>query len=181
MTFTHNKSPIKPNKRIPLQERRRRLIQLVREHPDWNQQELSDSLGVDKSTICRDLKTINEEFKVVNSEMWILSRERVLKEIRDNKAECMRRLNLCTKPHQGSRWMEEWTKLNIQESKILGINSPSHIMVNQELTIRKDEVDAGVNAALSQYEEPAIEIGPDGVIKLPAPVKKEKFDDRRSA
>ena len=178
MSFTHNQNPVKAHKRIPLQERRRRLIQLVREQPGWNQQELADSLGVDKSTVCRDLKIINEEFKVVNSEMWILSRERVLKEIRDNKAECMRRLDLCTRAHQGSRWMEEWTKLNLQESKILGINSPSHIMINQEMTIRKEEVDAGVNAALSQHEESAIEIGPDGVIKIPA---KEEINDRRSA
>ena len=167
MTFTHSFSPFKVNKRIPLAERKRRLIELVREHPDWDQGQLGEALGINKSTVCRHLKTINDEFNLVNSEMWALSRKRVLEEIRDNKAECMRRLNLCAKANQGSRWMEEWTKLNLQESKILGINSPSHIMVHQELTIRKDEIDAGVNAALAQYEEPAIEIGKDGIIKLP--------------
>ena len=167
MTFTHNRSPMKWRRRIPLEERKRRLIQLVRDHPDWDQTQLGEALGIDKSTVSRNLKTINEEFKVVNSEMWTLSRERVLKEIRENKAECMSRLERCVKPHQGSRWMEEWTKLNLQESKILGINSASHIMVHEELTIRKEEIDAGVNAALAQFEEPIIEIGQDGVIKLP--------------
>jgi len=166
MSFTHNKHPLKMTKRIPLEERKRRLIQLVRDHPDWDQTQLGAELGIDKSTVSRNLKVINDEFKVVNSEMWILSRERILKEIRENKAECMRRLKLCTKASQGSRWMEEWSKLNFQESKILGVNSASHIMVHEELTIRKEEIDAGVNAALAQYEEPIIEIGPDGVVKL---------------
>lgn len=167
MSFTHTKSPTSPQKRIPINERRRRLIVLVREHPDYDQTELAQTLGVDKSTVCRDLKAINEEFTVVNSEMWTLSRERILKEIRDNKAECMRRLELCTRASQGSRWMEEWTKLNLQECKILGVNSPSHIMIHQETIIRKEDIDAGVNAALAQASEPVIEIGPDGAIQLP--------------
>jgi hypothetical protein len=166
MTFTHNKHPLKMTKRIPIEERKRRLIQLVRDHPDWDQTQLGLELGIDKSTVSRNLKVINDEFKVVNSEMWILSRERILKEIRENKAECMRRLKLCSKPHQGSRWMEEWSKLNFQESKILGVNSPSHVMIHEELTINKIEIDAGVNAALAQYEEPIIEIDKDGTVKL---------------
>jgi hypothetical protein len=167
MSFTHNRNPLKPQKRIPIEERKRRLIQLVRDHPDWDQTQLGEELGIDKSTVSRNLKTINDELNIVTSEMWTLNRTRILKEIRDNKAECMRRLDLCTIPSQGSRWMEEWTKLNLQESKILGVNSPSHIMIHKELVIRKEDVDAGINAALLQYKEPAIEIGKDGVIKLP--------------
>ena len=167
MSFTHRNGLKPQRKKIGIMERRRKLIQLVREHPDWGQQSLAEALVVNKSTICKDLKEINEEFTVVNSEMWLLSRERVLSEIRENKQKCMDKLTLCTKPHQGARWMEEWTKLMIQEARILGINSPSHIMVHQELTIHKDEMDAGVNAALAQFEEPIIEIGKDGQIKLP--------------
>lgn len=166
MSFTNNKGQTKLQKRIPIHERRRRLIILVREHPDYNQDELARELNVDKSTICRDLKAINEEFTVVNSEMWTLSRERILKEIRDNKAECMRRLELCTRASQGSRWMEEWTKLNLQECKILGVNSPSHVMIHQETIIRKEEIDAGVDAALAAYKEPDIVIK-NGIIQLP--------------
>jgi hypothetical protein len=167
MSFTHSQGRRKQRKKVGILERRRQLIQLVREHPDWQQQQLADVLGVNRSTVCHDLKEINEEFTIVNSEMWLLSRERVLSEIRENKQKCMDRLAACTKAHQGARWMEEWTKLMVQESKILGINSPSHIMVHQELTIRKEEIDAGINAALAQFEEPIIEIGKDGVIKLP--------------
>jgi hypothetical protein len=166
-SFTHNKTPGGNIRRLPLQMRRRELIQLVREHPDWRQEQLAAALKCDKSTISRDLREINEEFKVVNSDMWILSRERILSEIRDNKAECMRRLHLCSKPHQGARWMEEWSKLLLQESKILGINSPSHVMIQQETTITKEEKDAAINATLAQYEEPVIEIGPNGHIMLP--------------
>ena len=177
MSFTHNKHPMKMHHRIPIEERKRRLIELVREHPDWDQSQLGAELGIDKSTVSRNLKTINDEFKLVNSQMWILSRERVLKEIRDNKAECMRRLKACSRPHQGSRWMEEWSKLNLQESKILGINSPSHIMVHEELTIRKEEIDAGVNAALAQYEEPVIEINKDGIVTLP-PLIEDKTGEK---
>lgn len=172
MSFTHNKHPLKMTKRIPIEERKRRLIQLVRDHPDWDQTQLGAELGIDKSTVSRNLKTINDEFKIVNSEMWILSRERILKEIRENKAECMQRLKSCSKAHQGSRWMEEWTKLNHQESKILGVNSPSHVMIHEELTIRKEEIDAGVNAALAQYKEPIIEIGKDGIVKLTTALPK---------
>ena len=168
-TFTHNKIPGGRKRLIPTHERRRLLIRAVRENPGWTQEELARELKVDKSTICRDLKIINEEFKVVNSDMWILSRERVLKEMRDQKAECLRRLALCTKASQGARWQEEWTKLSIQESRILGINSPSHIMIQQETIIRKEEKDAAVDAAFAQFNGDEIIIGKNGIISLPAP------------
>jgi hypothetical protein len=132
-------------------ERRRRLIELVREHPDWDQQMLADTLKVNKSTVSRDLRIINEEFKIVNSEHWLLHRDRVLKEIKEQKEECLRRLRGCTKPHQGARWQEEWTKLMQNEAKILGINSPSHIMVK--------------------------EIGEDGKIAIPAILDSETEND----
>lgn len=178
MSFTYKKSKIQ-RKKFGILERRRKLIQLTREHPDWLQQQLADALNVNKSTVCKDLKEINEEFTIVNSEMWLLSRERVLSEIRENKEKCMDKLAACTKPHQGARWMEEWTKLMIQEARILGINSPSHVMVHQELTIVKEEVDAGVNAALAQFEEPIIEVGKDGVIKLPL-IEDKNIENRDS-
>ena len=171
MGFTHKKHPIAMQRRIPIAERKRKLLEVIRDHPDWDQEQIGAKLGINKSTVSRNLKAINDEFRLVNSEMWGISRERVLKELRENKSECMRRLRACIKPHQGSRWMEEWTKLNLQESKILGINSASHIMVHEELTIRKEEKDAGVNAALAQYEEPAIEIGKDGTVKLPLQIE----------
>lgn len=180
MSFTHNKradASRELKKRVPLQERRRRLIRLTREHPEYTQQEYAEALSVDTSTVCRDFKEINEEFKIVNADMWLLSRERMLKEIRDNKAECMRRLGLCTKASQGSRWMEEWTKLSIQEGKILGINSPSHVMVHQETVIRKEDKDAAVDAAFATIGEPQMIIGEDGVISLPQLLAPEAEPD----
>jgi hypothetical protein len=166
-SFTHNKVIGGQQRRIPMLERRRILIRTVREHPGWTQDELAANLKCDKSTVCRDLKAINEEFKIINSDMWILSRERVLKEIRDQKAECLRRLKLCTKAATGSRWQEEWTKLIIQEAKILGINSPSHIMVHEETVIVKEEKDAAVDAAFAQFQNDTIVIGEDGTISIP--------------
>ncbi len=141
-------------KKLQIAQRRRKLIDLIRENPDYNTRELAEVLGVNKGTVSRDLKKINEELNMQTTEDFMIHRNRILNEIHIHKKLCMERLQkLHHSPHQGSRWMEEWSKLLEKEIRILGVNAPDKMMIKHSQELTKEQKDAATNAALGVIED----------------------------
>ena len=144
-------------KKMKIAQRRRRLIELMREHIDWNQQDLADELGVSKSTVAEDLKQINEELNMQTLEDWMVQRQRIILEIEGNKKICMDKLKkLHHSPHQGARWMEEWSKLQEKIIRIYGVYSPEKLMIKASQEFSKEQKDAAVDAALGAVNGGAV-------------------------
>lgn len=136
-------------KRLKIAQRKQRLIELMRENLDWSQQQLAKELGVDRSTIARDLKEINEELNMQTIDDWMVQRQRIILEIEQNKKVCMDKLEkLKHSPHQGARWMEEWSKLQEKMIRIYGVYSPEKLMIRHSQEFSKEQKDAAVDAAL---------------------------------
>jgi DNA-binding MarR family transcriptional regulator len=141
-------------KQLRIAQRRKKLIALIRENPDYQQGDLAEMMGVNRSTVSRDLKEINEELNMQTVEDFMIHRHRILSEIQENKELCMERLKrLANSPHQGSRWMEEWNKLVEKEARIFGLYAPDKMMIKHSQEFSKQEKDAAVNAALGVVED----------------------------
>jgi transcriptional antiterminator len=136
-------------KKLKIAQRKQRLIELMREHVDWNQQDLAKELGVNRSTVAKDLKEINEELNMQTIDDWMVQRQRIILEIEENKRVCMERLKrLHGSPHQGARWMEEWSKLQEKIIRIYGVYSPEKMMIRHSQEFSKEQRDAAVDAAV---------------------------------
>ena len=161
-------------KKLSIFHRRQKITQILAKDPNVPQYQIAKMLGVDKSTISNDIKEMNDSLNIENVDAWALHRVRVLREIEANKQKCMERMEKL-KPHQGARWMEEWTKLIEKEIKILGISSPEKLMVHQETVIKTEEHDAAVKGVMKSLEVNAnnVEVGKDGVVRIPQ-LKKVK-------
>lgn len=160
-------------RKLPVEQRQRELIRLLRDNPGAQHSELAEKLGVNKSTISRDLKAITENLRMMNSEAWMAHRDRILFEIEGNKQECMRRLKNCTRPHQGARWMEEWGKLTDKQVRILGLNAPERVLLDTGDDFSKREADAAVQKALAAMGINVIDVTPE-VKELPQPQENEE-------
>jgi len=150
-------------KKVRIAQRKKRLIDLMRQCPDYNQQQLADDLGVARSTVSRDLKEINEELNLQTVEDFMIQRQRILMELETNKDVCMKKLQaLNHSPHQGARWMEEWSKIQEKIIRIYGIYSPEKMMIKHSQEFSKEQKDAAVNAALGVMDDnlAAIDITP---------------------
>jgi IS30 family transposase len=141
-------------KRVRIAQRKKRLIDLMRQCPDYNQEELADELGVARSTVSRDLKEINEELNLQTVEDFMIQRSRILMELEANKDLCMSKLkSLKHSPHQGARWMEEWSKIQEKVIRIYGIYSPEKMMIKHSQEFSKEQKDAAVDAALGVMKD----------------------------
>jgi DNA-binding MarR family transcriptional regulator len=140
----------------------------IKENPGLSHAELAEIVGCDRSTIARDLRAISDELRIQTTEDFMLHRERVLREVQANKDECMRRLNACKNPAQGSRWMDEWNKLIEKEIRMLGLHAPEKLMLSIKDEFSKEERDAAVNAALAGMDD-VIDVLPESIRSLPAP------------
>jgi len=150
MSFT-NRGHVSHKRYFSIAQRRKKVASLIQENPGWTQNDLAEALGVNKSTVCRDIKEINQELNLATQDVFMSNRKRVLHEIHTRKQACLDKLDeLAAHPAKGSRWQEEWTKLVTLEIKIIGLGSPQHMIISQEEHLSKDENDAVVNAVLSQ-------------------------------
>ena len=151
--------------KFQLADRRKRLLDCIQANPGLTHAQLGEAVGCDRATISRDLRAIADELKLQTTEDFMIHRDRVLREIHGNKFECMRRLNECKSPHQGSRWMDEWNKLVEKEIRMLGLNAPERVMLSIKDDFTKEERDAAINAAL--YSMDIIDITPDNMKQIP--------------
>lgn len=149
--------------KLSVQVRRRKIVTMITNRPSISQGEIGEALGVNRSTISRDLKSLSEELKIQNQEGWLIHRERVLREIIAKQVDCEHRLAaLKDSPRSGSRWMEEWRKLKEMEARILGLYSADRLIITEEQTFDKDQEDAAIDAALKAagFDENVIDITP---------------------
>jgi hypothetical protein len=142
---------VSAKKKMMSMDRQHRILEHLRQDPSLTNAQLAAILGVDKATISRDLKGLSEEYKNSNIANYELQRERILNEIRLNKIECMRRLRSLG-DREGSRWMEEWTKLTEKEMKIIGIGNNDVLTIERGKSFDKHEHDAAINAMLKMHE-----------------------------
>jgi transcriptional antiterminator len=141
-------------KKVRIAQRKEKVITMMRQHPDFTQQDIADQLGVNRSTIAKDLKEINEELNMQTIEDWMVQRQRILIEIQENKKLCMDKLKkLHHSPHQGARWMEEWSKLAEKEIRIYGVYSPEKMMIKHSQEFSKEQKDAAVDAAIGATKD----------------------------
>jgi predicted transcriptional regulator len=139
----------KAKKRMKLAERRKRVAEAMRENPTATQSEIAKLVGVDHATISRDIKVITEEYRLQTSEAFMVHLDRTLRELETMKGVCVNRLNrLKSEAHRGTRWMEEWTKLQQLEIKLLGLNAPEKFIVEKHDGFTKQEKDDAMKAAL---------------------------------
>ena len=166
----------KRKKKFSMHARRERVMHMLAKDPSLTQQKIAKDLGVDRSTIAKDIKEMNESLNVENVDAWALHRARVLREIQSNKLECMDRLRRCGKAHQGARWMEEWTKLIEREIKILGLASPEKLLIKQEKTIKTAAHDAAVDGILKSFDMNVVNtvIDEDGIVRVPKKIEDKK-------
>lgn len=150
-----------PMRRYTMHKRRELVVEIMIKEPGIQQDEIARRMGVDRSTISRDLKALTEQMKIQNSEAFLMERQRILNEIRINKQECMNRLSRLSEAHRGSRWMEEWTKLVNLEVKILGVASPDHLVIEEKAKFDKAQEDAAIDAVIGTFVDDVIDITPN--------------------
>jgi len=135
-------------KKIAGVDRQNRILEYLRGDPSLTNAQLAAMLGVDKAKIGKDLRELSEEFKTSNIANFELQRGRILNEIRMNKIECMRRLRGLG-DREGSRWMEEWTKLTEKEMKIVGVGLNETLTIERGKSFDKLQHDAAINAMMA--------------------------------
>ncbi len=139
---------------IQKNERKRNIILLMREHPDWTHQEIAKHLGVDRATVSRDLSELTRDLQKMNSEAFQLHWQRMLMEIAANKQLCMEMLKdaHASKRGSGSRWMEELSKIMMLEMKLLGLDKFDPTLAVERKPFDKTQRDAAIEAAVKGYE-----------------------------
>jgi hypothetical protein len=128
-------------------------MQLMKEHPGILFQEIASALGVDRSTVTRDMQELTRQMEVQTREDFSMHQKRLLEDIQIKKGMCMDKLNLCVSPTSGARWMEEYTKLLNLECKILSMFNPDKVLPKEskeKLKIGKRERDAAVQAVMDE-------------------------------
>jgi DNA-binding CsgD family transcriptional regulator len=164
--------------KLKVARRRKKILELMRKNPDYTYAELAEVIGVSRMTIANDMRKINEEVNMQTVEDFMIHRQRVLTEIWEKKNLCMDRLNKL-KPHQGARWMEEYSKLLDKEIRVLGLYAPEKMMIKHSQEASKEQRDAAVNAALGVVTENPTVI--DLVQKqIPEKTEEKKDDDSDS-
>jgi DNA-binding CsgD family transcriptional regulator len=166
-------------------QRRKKIIMLLRENPGYTHQDLADKLSCNRGTISSDLKAIDAELTIQNREDFdaeltiqnredfMLHRDRILRELQSNKDECMRRLNACSNPAQGSRWMEEWSKLTEKEIRMLGVNMPERLHITNEEIASKEDQDKAVDAVIGFLDEDVIDVEAEEIVPQITHIKKD--------
>ena len=160
--------------------RRKKIIMLLRENAGYTHQDLADKLGCNRGTISSDLKAIDAELTIQNREDFMLHRDRILRELQGNKDECMRRLSACKNPAQGSRWMEEWSKLTEKEIRMLGVNMPERLHITAEEVASKEDQDKAVDAVIGFLDDDVIDVEADEVVQQITHIKKDKDESSSS-
>lgn len=136
-------------KKLQMADRRKRVAQAMRDNPSATMKEIGEIVGCDHTTVSRDVKVITEEYRLQTSEAFMIHLDRSLREIEIMKDVCINRMNrLKSQAHQGTRWMEEWTKLKQLEIKLLGLNAPEKFIVEKHDGFTKQERDDAIKAAL---------------------------------
>jgi len=141
-------------------ERRVKVSELFKKR--YKHYEIAQMLGVDRSTITKDIKAIQKEWKAEALDNLHIVRLRELADLDDMERICIERLEkLAKNPHQGSRWMEERRKIKERRSKLLGLDAEQKMSVKRELTIiTKEKRDQVVLAALGNRLPEGIEYNP---------------------
>ena len=142
-------------KQLAIAERRNKIAQILHEDPSTKQVDLAEQLGVNIGTISRDIKAITEQIQLQTTEVFEIYFQRELNNIEEKQHICEDRITRLHKnAHQGSRWMEEWTKLQALKIRMLGLNAPEKFLVRTATDLTKEERDAAFKAAIGiDYEE----------------------------
>lgn len=163
-----------------IQERRANVLDLYKKR--YSQWEIAAILNVDQATVSRDIRAIQDLLLASAIDDLLVVRIRDLMDLDEMEKECIRRLEGCTHPTQGSRWMEERLKIKKRRSKLLGLDSPQKYEVKKvSANLTTEQTDKLINAALGG-EVPAglIENMPDDVKQLTEgeDFEVEKTDDQ---
>lgn len=134
-------------KKIMLQDRRRRIAEIYAKYPKIKQREVADMLGVDRAQVSRDLKIITQEWQEERITAFEIHLARQLEELEEIKDDCKQRLGRIKNAHQGSRWTEMQIKCLDRQAKLLGLYAPEKHMIAAEVQSKEDR-DAVVRAAI---------------------------------
>jgi transposase len=135
--------PVHPSKSHEIKERRLLVSKYYKQR--FKQYEIAEILGVDRSTIARDIQAIHREWQAQCIDNVHVVRIRELADLEDMEKICMERLEELEKnPHQGSRWMEERRKIKERRSKMLGLDTEQRYVIKKEITVvdktKRDEI-----------------------------------------
>lgn len=127
--------------------RRKKVAELYAKR--WNEQEIAEHFGCNKSTICRDLDALRMLWLECQIDNIHLAKLRELADLEEMEKICISRLEKLEKnPHQGTRWMEERRKIKERRAKLLGLDAEQKMNITQSIEIiSKDQRDAAVKAA----------------------------------
>ena len=133
--------------RYAKRERRAQVAGLYKKR--YRMHEIAEMLGIARKTVMRDIRHLEE--------LWIKSqiediqsvKLRELSELDEMERTCIERLEKCTQPWQGARWMEERRKVKERRASILGIDAPKNLNITtKDKTLTKEQRDAAFKVAL---------------------------------
>jgi len=133
--------------RYARRERRAQIAGLYKKR--YKMHEIAEMLGINIATVSRDIKYLES--------LWIKSqidniesvKLRELSELDEMERVCIERLEKCTQPWQGARWMEERRKIKERRAAILGFDAPKNLSITtKDRTLTKEQRDAAFRVAL---------------------------------
>ena len=109
--------------------------------------EIADLMGISPSTVAADIKYLEKLWEKDGLSNIESTKVRELHDLDKMEQECIRRLDLCTKPWQGARWMEERRKIKKRRAELMGLDAPKNIRhTHKDRTLNKEQRDAAFNA-----------------------------------
>jgi len=128
-------------------ERRAQISELYKKK--YMVHEIADMVGTSITTVSKDIKYLHNLWEKSQIENIKSVKLRELAELDGMERICMERLEGCTQPWQGARWMEERRKIKEHRASLLGLDAPKNI--NHEIhasIFTKEQKDAAFNIAL---------------------------------
>jgi hypothetical protein len=127
--------------------RRKKVSELYSKR--WNEMEIAEHLGVNVSTVSRDLTALRMIWLECQIDNINLAKLRELADLETMEKICIERLDkLASHPHQGTRWMEERRKIKERRAKLLGLDAEQKMNITKSIEIiNKDQRDAAIKAA----------------------------------
>lgn len=156
---------------VAKESRQLKVAKILRKNPYCTVREIAGILKAGKSTISADIKEIKLKVAQVTVDDFRFHQNRVLRDIQDMKALCLRRLRKLSKDAtKGTRWVEEFTKLIEKEAKILGLYAPEmRILAIADMSkgiLGANDRDHAINSVMYGIESGVIDIEPSEIKRL---------------
>lgn len=138
-----------------------RIIDVFKKNPQKTVHDIAYELNLNKHYVNKRMSFIKEKIIERNTVSAECMRDWFFKQLEDAKLVCLRRLEGCTKPTQGARWIELFMKALNDQSRMMGTEAPSKHQVEIGIVMDKDQRDEVLKAAMARVVDGKLMIGED--------------------